>query len=131
MSTVEYPGNAIPAPGYARGGQTIDQELLYSMIGYVQKGVTLKPGQGVLLLGTLIKKDTATKQYVKTGASDAEGFLRMSVDTGTNPQGQVWQGNILFAGLLNLGLVQTANSGVTLTNVLGGTVNNVAGFFKF
>lgn len=130
--TIEYPGNAIPAPGYAKGGQTIDQELLWSTNGgFTQKGVTLKPGQGVLLLGTLIKRDPTTKQYVKTGASDATGFLRMTTDTGSDADAQVYQGNIVYAGLLNLALVKAANSGVSLTNLLGGTVNEVEGFFKF
>ena len=53
----EYVGNAIPAPGFKKGGWTTDQELLMSSNpgSYHQKGVTLKSGQGVLLLGILIK----------------------------------------------------------------------------
>lgn len=127
-----YTGNATPAPDFRSGGKIVDQELLYSTTGYVQKGVTLKPGQGVLPLGTILKRDTATKKYVKTTTpSEAEGILRKTVDTGTDENGQSFLGNILYAGLLKHSLVTAANSGVTLTNVLGGTVNATAGFFKF
>lgn len=129
---VEYTGNAIPAPGYRTGGGVIDDELQFSTHAFSQKGVTLKPGQGVLLLGTLIKQDTATKQYVRANASNAEGILRQSVDTGTDPAGQVWQGNIVTMGQLKLSKIIAANSGVTVTGgVLGSRVDAVQGYFKF
>lgn len=130
----EYPGNAIPSPGYASGTHTVDDELLFSTVGYTQKGVTLKPGQGVLLLGTVLKQDASTKQYVKVSGGDeanAEGLLRQTTDTGTDANGQVWQANIVLTGLAKLPKVQSANSGVTLTSVLDGRVNSVIGFFKF
>ncbi len=127
----EYPGNAIPAPGYAKGSVTVDDELLFSTVGYTQKGVTLKPGQGVLLLGTLIKQDASTKQYVKANDNTAEGLLRQTVDTGSDANGQVWQANIVLMGIAKLAKVKSANSGVTLTNVLSARVNEVIGTFKF
>ncbi len=127
----EYTGNAIPAPGYSKGGVSTDEELLYSTVGYTQKGVTLKSGQGVLRLGTFIKQDPATKKYVKTTASDAEGVLRMTVDTGANETDQTWLGNIVITGLLNLAHMKTANSGTLTGGGLGGTVNEPQGFFKF
>lgn len=126
----EYYGNAIPGPGFATSDTTVNDELMYSMVGYTQKGVTLKPGQGVLLLGTLLKQDPTTKMYVKATA-DAEGVLRKTTDTGSSETGQRWQGNIVIAGLLKLSKVSAANSGVTLTSVLAGQVNTVMGFFKF
>lgn len=128
---MEYTGNAIPAPGYRTGGGVIDDELMFDMNGYSQRGVTLKPGQGVLLLGTLIKQDPTSKQYVKTTGTDAQGVLRQSIDTGTDPNGQVWQGNIVTMGQLKLSKMQAANSGVTLTSVLGARVDTVQGYFKF
>jgi hypothetical protein len=133
MASVEYPGNAIPAPGYAKGGQTIDEELLYSTNGgFTQKGVTLKSGQGVLRLGTLLAQDTATKKYVKTtDPTKALGFLRQTTDTGASADEQTFLGNIVHTGFLKLSHVQSANSGVTLDGVLGGRVNAVEGFFKF
>jgi len=129
----EYPGNAIPAPGLSKGSVTVDDELLFSHDhNYVQKGVTLKPGQGVLKLGTFLKRDSATKLYVKTAvAADVEGVLRKTVDTGSSTDAQVWQANILFGGILKLAAVSAANSGVTLTSVLNAKVNTVVGFFKF
>lgn len=128
----EYPGNAIPAPGFKRGGDTEDLEILWSFQGYIQKGVTLKPGQGVLKTGTFLKQDATSKQYIKTTtAADVVGVLRKTVDTGSDADAQVWLGNILYAGTLNLSLVTAANSGVTLTSVLGAKVNTVAGFFRF
>lgn len=127
----EYIGNAIPAPGYSRGGTTVDEELLYSTVGYTQKGVTLKSGQGVLRLGTFIKQDAATKKYVKTTASDAEGILRQTTDTGANEDDQTWLANIVITGLLKLSHIKTANSGTVTGGGLGGTVNEPQGFFKF
>lgn len=125
-------GNSIPAPSYVEGGYTVDDELLYSAHNYIQKGVTLKPGQGVLPLGTFLAQDSGTKQYVKsTNTSLITGVLRQTTDTGATADAQVWQANILYAGLLKYSAVSAANSGVTLTNVLGAKVNTIAGFFKF
>ena len=125
----EQIGNHLPAPAQSEGAKYINDELLYSTEGYVQKGVTLKPGQGVLPLGTLLKQDGSTKQYVKATDNTATGVLRQSVDTDLD--GKVWQANILYAGILRYTVVSSANPGVNLSSVLGATVNTVAGFFKF
>lgn len=127
---VYYPGNSIPAPTYVQSETTVDDELLASTVGYTQKGVTLKPGQGVLLLGTLIAQDPTTKKYIKV-TSDAEGLLRQTVDTGDTESAQGWQANILLTGLAKLDKVSSANSGVTLSTVLGAQINTVIGLFKF
>jgi hypothetical protein len=129
---VAYIGNSIPAPSYTVGGTITDEEILYSTHNYVQKGVTLKPGQGVLLAGTFLDQDATSKQYVKTTtAANVKGVLRKTTDTGQPGEIQVWQANILYAGLVKLSAVSSANSGVTLTNVLAGKVDTVAGFFRF
>lgn len=129
---MEYTGNAIPAPGFRTGGGVIDDELQFSTHAFSQKGVTLKPGQGVLLLGTLIKQDTTTKQYVRATAGDAQGILRQTIDTGLSASGQVWQGNIVTMGQLKLAKVSAANSGVNVMGgVLGSRVDAVQGYFKF
>lgn len=131
---VEQVGNAIPAPGYNRKGGTSDQELLMASNpgSYHQKGVTLKSGQGLLLLGTLLKQDPSTKKYIKaTSAADAEGILRTSVDTGTSTTDQTWMGNILFGGILNLALVTAANSGISVSDVVGASVIANRNIFKF
>ena len=131
--TFDQYGNSIPAPAVALDGPTtVDSELLYSTVGYVQKGVTLKPGQGVLPAGTFLAQDGTSKQYVKTTtAGQVLGVLRQTTDTGTTSDAQVWQANILYGGVLKLGMVSSANSGVTLTSVLGAQTNTVAGFFRF
>lgn len=135
----QYPGNAIPAPAFRNGAISVDDELLYSTKDYIQKGVTLEPGQGVLPLGTILGRVTATKRYkaYSAGANDGSqtplGILRKTVDTGvdSSSNAQLWQANILYAGVLKLDRVQSANSGVSLTSVLGGQTNSVVGFFKF
>lgn len=129
---VDQIGNSIPAPDFRVNGTYVDDELLFSTVGYTQKGVTLKPGQGVLLLGTGIKQDPATKLYVKTTTpGDIEGFLRQTTDTGSSANAQKFQQNIVIAGILKLAKIQAANSGVTLTNIAGARVNAVIGSFKF
>lgn len=123
----------IPAPQFYTDPKTsIDLELLYSTHRLLKKGVTLKPGQGVLLLGTFLKQDAATKKYVKTNvAADVEGLLYQTTDTGATADARGVQGNILYGGTAKLKYVQSANSGVTLTSVLNAQVNTVQGFFKF
>jgi hypothetical protein len=137
-----FPGNAMPAPSYVTQGQFVDDELLYSTNGgFTQKGVTLEPGQGVLLLGTVLARKTSTKRYVKyaangtDGANEPLGLLRQTTDTGLvtvaqDANVQKWQGNIVETGLVKLDRVTAANPGLTLAGVLG-RVNAVEGFFKF
>ena len=129
----EYVGNAMPAPGYSRKGWTNDQELLMAANpgSYHQKGVTLKSGQGLLKLGTLLKQDPATKKYIRATDDTAEGILRTSVDTGTAETDQTWMGNILFGGTLNYALISAANSGVNVSSVLGAKVIANRNIFKF
>lgn len=129
----DYPGNATPAPGYSTGAHTVDDELLASYSPPpLQKGVTLKPGQGILPLGTLLAYDATSKMYVKTTDSGAaKGFLRRTTNTTTDPDAQVFLGNIVQRGTLRLSVVSAANSGVTLAGLLGGRVDDIAGLFIF
>src|SRR6478609_45481 len=123
---MDYPGT-IAAPQITVGVNSTDQELLFAYSPPpFQKGVTLKPGQGVLPLGTLLAFDAATKKYIKTATpANAKGFLRQTVDTGADANASGVLGNILYGGVLNLSLVSAANSGVTLTSVLDGQVDTV------
>lgn len=131
---VEYAGNAIPAAGFRRGNNVPDDELLYSTAGFTQKGVQLKAGQGELLLGTVLARETSSKKYVKfnsagsDGTNVAVGVLRKTVDTGTDPEGQEYMGNVVISGLLKLDRVSRANGGIP--NVLGRETNTVFGYFK-
>lgn len=129
---VGYIGNSIPAGSYNVGQNIVDEEILYSAHNYVQKGVTLKPGQGVLLAGTFLDQDPTTKKYVKTTTpANVKGILRKTTDTGAPGETSVWHANILYAGLVKLAAVSAANSGVTIANVTGAKVDTVAGFFRF
>lgn len=139
---VDYAGNAIPAPGIHRGAHVPDDEILYSTVGFTQKGVTLAAGQGVLDAGTALARRTADNLYVKFnsggsgGAETPVGILRKTVDTGSDEDGQKYLANVVIAGILKLSKVSSANGGVSdivglttgaLANV---TVDEVFGTFK-
>ena len=125
-------GNTIPAPT-GKYSLTFDirQELLYSSKDLQQRGVTLKPGQGVLLLGTALKKDTSSNYYVKaTSAATTAGFLRQTTDTGADSSGDAWQANIVYGGWLKFNLASSANS-FDLSGITASRVNTVRNFFRF
>lgn len=135
---VDYAGNAIPVAGITRGPNVPDDELLSSTVGYRQKGVTLAAGQGVLLLGTVLARKTSTKEYVAwensagDGVGTPVGILRKTVDTGTDPNGQRYFGNIVVTGLLKLSKVSYANGGVAdVLSDLNASTNEVLDQFKF
>lgn len=101
-------------------------ELLASMVGYRQRGVTLAGGQGVLPTGCVLAKKVADSKYYawKLGAVDgtqtAIGFLRNGRDTGgasspINLPSTDCQGNLVYSGALNLALL----SGTDNNNVVG------------
>jgi len=128
-------GNAIPSPSFSRAGFIADQEILASTNpgSYVQKGVTLAPGQGLLQRGTLLKRNETTKYYEKTTTpADAEGILRATTETGPAGTTETWQANILFAGVLQLEKVKDANSGVTISSaILGARTDAKRNLFIF
>jgi hypothetical protein len=135
MNQFDYPGNATPAPTLTSGGTTVDDELLASYSPPpLQKGITLKRGQGILLLGTLLAYEASSKRYVKTtDAAQAVGFLRRTTNTGAagDTSFPEFVGNIVKKGQLKLPKVQAANSGVSLTGLLGGRVDEPGGMFIF
>jgi len=112
----EYPGNAMIAPHYRVGNEVLDDEIMYSMAGYTQKGVTLAPGQGILLGGTLLGRVTATKLWkaYNNSASDgtevARGILRKSVDTGLDANAVAFQANIVIQGIVKNSKVSGAGA---------------------
>jgi hypothetical protein len=120
MASVEYPGNAIPAPGYAKGGQIHRRGTALQHGRLHPEGRHAEEGQGVLPLGTFLKQDATTKQYVKTtDPAEVQGVLRQTTDTGTSTDERAFLGNIVLR-LPEVVHVTAANSGVTLTSVLGG-----------
>lgn len=135
---VEYNGNAIPAAGINRGPHVPDDEILYSAVGFTQKGITLAAGQGVLVAGTALARRTSTKLYEKfaSGGTDGldtpVGILRKTVNTGTDEDGQKYLGNVVIAGILKLQNVSSANGGATdIATALNASTNEVFGTFKF
>lgn len=110
------------------------EELLLSMAGYTQRGVTLAGGNGVLPTGTVLGKVTASGKYVPytaaatfgAGSNTALGVLRDGRDTGgtSSPAGKPstdCQGNIVIRGILNANLV----SGGDTTGLVSGTGGGV------
>lgn len=102
-------GDVLPAPSFKSTGEfTTDDEILagYSPPPH-QKGVTLKPGQGILPTGTVLAHDAASKKYVvynnsedATAGGTAAGVLRKAVDTGADSSADGKLGNIVFGGVL-------------------------------
>lgn len=125
----------IPVPGYEKGAEYTDPEILYSTVGWTQKGVTLAGGQGVLAAGTVLARNDADKKYyaydnasATAGIGVARGVLRQARDLG--PAGSPDQlGNMVITGILKLNMVTGSDAGA-LTD-LGATIDTVRGTFKF
>lgn len=120
-------GNVIYAPsGVTVVAPTTDVELLNSTgAGWTQAGVTLKPGQGTLAVGTPLVKDSSTSMYVKaaTAATVIEGFLRLAVDTGAS--GDLAKlGNLLRSGDAKYSVIKAANAN---TDITAGAIASVNG----
>jgi hypothetical protein len=134
-------GNVILAPGFSRGTEVKPKEILYSMSGLLQKGVTLKPNLGVLEAGTPLQYDSASKKYVvATAPANVVGFLRIASDT-ADPQKL---GNIVLGGVVRLSAIPvvagvtdgTVTAGVpanmaAMATALGGVINVQHGYIKF
>lgn len=127
----------LPVPGYTNpNANYVDPEILYSTVGFTQKGVTLGSGVGVLAAGTVLAQKTSDKKYYPynnsgTGGLDvARGVLRRPCDTGTTASAANDQvSNMVIAGILKYGMVVGADA-AALTD-LGATVDTVRGTFKF
>ena len=124
-------GNVIKAPFFAKRAEHIPVELLYSYSRLTQKGVTLKPGQGLLAAGVPLEKDGDSNFMVANpaGGGDTRGLLRQTVDTGTDDSGEsgVFHGNIVLAGVVKADIVRLACGGddPDLSN-LGARVDEMA-----
>lgn len=125
----------IPVPGFTSPTATYtDPEILYSTVGYTQKGVTLAGGQGVLPAGTVLGRKTSDKLWYayNNGAGDgtqtARGVLRNPKDTGAAGSANQ-QATIVITGILKNSMVSGADAGA-ITD-LGATVDTVMDTFKF
>ena len=126
----------LPVPGYYKGPEYTDPEILYSTAAFTQKGVTLAAGQGILPAGTVLGRKTSDKKYYaynnggSGGLEVARGVLRRPCDTGSTPSAANDQvTNMVIAGILKSGMVQVADA-AALTD-LGATVDTVRGTLKF
>ncbi len=124
----------LPVPGYSKGPEYTDPEILYSTAAFTQKGVTIAGGQGILPAGTVLGQKTADKKYYVyanggTGGVDtARGVLRRAVDTGgAGSPDQL--GNLVIQGILKLNMVSGADAGA-ITD-LGAVTDTVRNTFKF
>ena len=133
---VDYVGNALVPPTQRRvnnGLYTTDRELLASTSGFTQRGCTLGGGQGIIPLGTVMGRVTATKKWAPyaSGASDgtqvARGVLRTTVDTGTGASSVDVQANIVIMGQLTWSLMSGADA--TAITSLGGRYDTVLDTF--
>jgi|SRR5215216_5598848 len=104
----------IPVPGFTSPTDTyVDPELLYSAVGYTQKGVTIASGQGILPIGTVLGRKTSDKKYyvynnaLSTGVEVARGVLRRAVDTTSGDQ----LANMVIKGILKNSLVSGSDAG--------------------
>jgi len=127
----------LPVPGYHNPiADYVDPEILYSTVGFTQKGVTLGSGQGVLAAGTVLAMKTSDKKYYaysnggSGGLEVARGVLRRPCDTGASPSAANDQvTNMVIAGILKYNMLQGADA-AALTD-LGMTVDTVRGTAKF
>jgi hypothetical protein len=107
-----YEFEKLPVPGFSRGNETTDPELMYSMQGYTQKGVTIAGGQGILPIGTVLGRKTSDKKYyvysnaASNGTEVARGILRKAVDTSGGDQ----LANIVIKGIVKNSLVSGADA---------------------
>ncbi len=82
-------------------------------------------GSGTVDVATTVTGNTAD------GTDVAAGFLRQSVDTGTDAAGPDYQGNIVISGFLNLALVNAAgNTDAAALLDLNARVDSSMGYLK-
>lgn len=133
MATDET-GDILYAPHYAETSYTTDDELLYSTARFTQKGCTLAVGQGILPVGTVMGRVTATKLWkvynnaLSDGTEVARGVLRKRVNTGVT--GDVpKQANIVISGILKSTKVSGADAAALVD--LAARIDSVLGIFVF
>jgi hypothetical protein len=100
-------GNVLDPPQTGVVAEVKPGDILAAMgHGIIKKGVTIKGGQGLLVAGQAIARETATKKYVKYatggsgGADVCKGFLMEAVETGTGGTSKDKLANIVEGGTL-------------------------------
>lgn len=98
-------GDVLRAPGVWDRAEAAEKEILASMAGLHQKGVTLKAGQGFIAAGTPIAPDTDGLFVVAEGGEGdaaAQGVTRLSVNTGSGEDTPRKLANIVLAGVVKV-----------------------------
>lgn len=112
-------GNIIEVPGQSGPGTEVkpsDIIASYSPPPLI-KGATIEGGNGVIVAGTLMQRNSSSKLREPYTSGPAEGFLLETVDTGTGGSSQTRMGNIVLAGTLKLSkLVGLDANGITNLN---------------
>lgn len=134
---LEYPGNVIPQPGMYHGASSVDDEIMASMVGYTQQGVTLGANQGILPAGTVLGRKTADKLWYvynnahSDGTEVARGILRKTVNTALATVDAVvgYQANIVVAGIVKNSKVSGADSAAIVD--LAARQDTVLDLFRF
>jgi hypothetical protein len=114
------------------------QELMLSMAGYTQRGVTLAAGQGILPTGCVIARHTTSGRYCAYNAAATDGrqipvgVLRDARDTGGPGSASLTTYNantngvnpdaITLAGSAGTGLFPASPAGKTAVDGLGNVV---------
>lgn len=138
MTTNEYAGNALPSASFGDDREAAAAvEILASTSGWTQKGVTLKPGLGILPAGTVLGQVTATKLWAPynqaasngAGSDTARGVLRQAVDTGGAGTTKTYVANILIQGILKLAVLSGADANAI--SDLNARSDAVLGTFSF
>lgn len=123
--TIEYPGNVLYSPNFTKGSSSVDDELLYSTAGFTQKGVTLKGGQGVLLLGTVLGRKTGDKKYYKY-ADDGSAGVTNEVQSVTEGGAGLTSFTLTYSGQTT-GSIAAAATAATVQTALEALSNIAVG----
>lgn len=131
-------GNVLYAPGFNKTAEFLPKEIMGSMAGLVQKGVTMEPGNGDVEAGTVLGKVTATGRYAPyataatNGTQTAACILRLGVDTGAAADAAtapVRLGSVVLSGVLKEDQLVGLDAGAK--TALGGRSDSVHGYFIF
>jgi hypothetical protein len=91
-----------PIPAFTEDPYSTTDEIMASMKGYTQRGVTFASGNGVIYGGRVVGRITASKKWApyddadNTGLEVARGILRHTIDT---TDGDVL-GNVVIMGVV-------------------------------
>ncbi len=131
MAINEQLGNEIPIPSFTEKTYLDDFEIMASMAGFTQIGITILAGQGILPAGTVMGQVATSDKWILYlgGASDgseiARGVLRRRVDT---TDGDI-HGNLVVAGIVTDSKLSGLDAG-GITD-MGGHQDTILDRFKF